>query len=123
MSRQIGTLNRYISYPSILNRQSSRTSLSDLTSSPLPSFSSNSPGMDSNDSTQTVFNTISNFNNSGVETPDKFLLSEPSLTNFSQPPYRPIASQLPNKSSLSPSLYTHATLSFPQCQVHIAYDR
>ena len=68
-------------------------------------FSSKSPRMDSN---QTVFNTISNFNNSDVEAPDEFLDSEASPTNFSQPPFQPIVSPLPNETSSFPTSYTNA---------------
>ena len=47
-------LNRSLSYPFNLQHQFSRISLSDLTSSPLPSLTNNSPRMDSDDSTNTV---------------------------------------------------------------------
>ena len=63
--------------------------------------------MDSSDSTQTVFNTISNYKNSDVETPDEYLDSGPSRTNFSPPHFQPIASQLHDETS--PSSYTDAT--------------
>ena len=52
--------------------------------------------MDSDaDSDITVFNTISQFNHSDIETPDEFANSEPSPSTFSQPPppFRPIHSQ------------------------------
>ena len=49
---------------------------------PLYHFFSNSPLMDSDDSTQTVFNTISKFNKSDVETPDEFFDSKPSPANY-----------------------------------------
>ena len=68
--------------------------------------------MDSDDSTQTILNTISNLIISDVETPDKFLDSETSPTNFSQPPFQPIVSQLPHEPSTFPSSYTDATLIF-----------
>ena len=117
MSPPIGSFNRSLSY-SFFPFLSSRFSFSDLTSSPLPSFFSNSPRTDSDDSTQTVFNTISTFYNSDKETPDKFLDSKHCPTNFSQPPFQLIASQLPNKTSPFPSSYTDACLSFPQYQVN-----
>ena len=68
--------------------------------------------MDSDDSTKTVINTISNFNNSDRENPDEFLDSEPSPTSFSQPLFQPIASHLPDKTSPSPSSYTDAAPIF-----------
>ena len=54
------------------------------TSPPLPCsvFVPNSPRMASDDATQTIFITISNFINSDIENPDEFLDFEPSSTNF-----------------------------------------
>ena len=72
MSRQIGFLYRYLSYPSNHQRHSSRISLSDLISSPLPTSTTKSPRMDSVDTTQTNFSSISNFNKSNLDTPDEF---------------------------------------------------
>ena len=60
---------RFPIYPTFAANPPALCLLSDLTYSLLPSFSSNSPRMGSDDSTQTVFNTISNFNKSDVETP------------------------------------------------------
>ena len=75
MIRQIGSLNSSLSEP-----------ISDPTSSPLPSFTNNSPRMDSDDdSTNTVFHTISQLNNSDIDTPDELQNSEPSPSLFSQP--------------------------------------
>ena len=79
------------------------------TSSPLPVFSTNSPRTDSDDSTQTDLNKISNFNNSDVKTSDEFLHSELSPSTFSKPPFQQLTSQLPNESSPAPSSYTDAT--------------
>ena len=56
---------------------------------------------DTNSNT-TVYNTISQFNNSDIETPDKFANSEPSSPSFSQPPFQPIHSQFKIE-PLSPS--------------------
>ena len=83
--------------------------LSDLTSSPLPVFWTNSPRTDSDDSTQTDLNKISNFNNSDVKTSDEFLHSELSPSTFWKPPFQQLTSQLPNESSPAPSSYTDAT--------------
>ena len=109
MSRQIGSLNRFVFCRSNLQRQKSFISISYLTSSPLPSFSSNSPRMDSDVSTETVFNTISNFNDSVTETPDKFIDSEASPTNFSQPPYQLVTPHIPDELCPSTSSRTDAT--------------
>ena len=56
MSRQIGSLKRFFSYPSKHQLHSSLITISELTSSSLHSFSSNSPRNDSDDSNQTIFN-------------------------------------------------------------------
>ena len=110
MSRQIVSLNRYLSDPSNLQRHSPNISISDLTPSPIPSYTNTSPRMDSDDnSTHTVFHTISQFNNSDIETPDKFQNSEPSPSTFSQPPIRPLHTPTPDEPSPAPSSYTEAT--------------
>ena len=49
----------FLSYPSNLQRHSSNISISDLTPSPIPSYTNNSPRMDYNDNCKhTVFHTI-----------------------------------------------------------------
>ena len=86
MSREIGFLNRSLSYPSNLQRLSPNISISDLTPSPIPLYTINSPRMASDDNfTHTVFHTISQFKNSDIET-DEFQNSEPSSFTFWQPP-------------------------------------
>ena len=62
--------------------------------------------MDSDDSTHTVFNTISQFENSDIYTPDGFKNSEPSPSTFSQPSF--YATQFTDESSPAPSSYTDA---------------
>ena len=109
MSRQIGSPNRRFFYPSNLERHSSHVSISDLTSSSFPRLCSDSPRMDSDDSTQKIFDTIFHLNNADVETPDKFHDSEPSPSTCSQTPFLPLVYQLPNQSSPASSSYTDAT--------------
>ena len=58
----------------------------------------------------TVFHTISKFNNSDIETPDKFANSEPSPSTFSQPPFRPIHSE---SQTDSPSTDSHISQVIP----------
>ena len=66
--------------------------------------------MDSdNTSTNTVFVTISQFNNSDIETLDEFADSEPSPSTFSQPPFQPIWTQITDEPSSAPSSYNDAT--------------
>ena len=109
MGRQIGSFNRSSYYPFNFQRQLSRISVSDLTSSPLPTLSTNSPSTDRDDSTQTIFNTTSDFSNPDEETHDKVLDSEPSPSTFSEPPFQPLTSQLPNESCPVRSPYNDAT--------------
>ena len=67
-----------------------------------------------------VFHTISQFNNSDVETPDEFADSEPSpsthtQTNssaFSKPPFRPIQTSHPLPSLSTPSYASQVTPNY-----------
>ena len=107
MSRQIGTLNRSFSFPSKFQRQSSHISLSALISSPCHHSLLILPRMDSDDSSNTVFNTI--VQTSDIDTPDEFQNSEPSPYTFSEPSFRPIHTPTPDESSPAHSSYTYAT--------------
>ena len=60
----------------------------------------------------TFFNTISQFNNSDLETPDEFANSEPSPLTFSQPPFRPIHSQSQNDSTSTISHISQASPTY-----------
>ena len=93
MSRQIGSLHRSISHPA--NLQNSIPIIPLFAFSPPDSPHINtSSGKDSDaNSDITVFHSISQFDNSQLETPDEFADSEPSPSTFSQPPFRPIHSQ------------------------------
>ena len=90
MSRQVGSLHRSISHPANLP-------IIPLFALPPPQSPhhniSSSMEPDTNSNT-TVYNTISQFNNSDIETPDAFANSEPSPSSFSQPPFQPIQSQV-----------------------------
>ena len=63
---------------------------------------------DTNSNTNT-YNTISLFNNSDIETPDEFAIYEPSPSQFSQPPFQPIHSQVKIEPSSPPSSITNVT--------------
>ena len=63
-------------------------------------------------SNTTVFYTVSHFNNSDIETPDKFDNSEPSSSTFSQPPSQPLHSQLKFE---PPSLLSSNSNVTPTC--------
>ena len=65
--------------------------------------------MDSDDSSQTFLNTLSNFNNSDIETPDEFLDCNPSPTNFSQAQFQTINPSVRDESYLSSSSQSYAT--------------
>ena len=114
MSRQIGSLHRSNSLPANLQTQIPFIPLFAL---PPPDFPITKIPSSTNSDTYSdvsVFHTISQFNNSNVETPDEFADSEPSpsthtQTNFSvfsQPPFRPIQSNHP-----IPSLSTRSYAS------------
>ena len=110
MSRQIGSFNRSLSHP--VNLQNPIPIIPLFAFSPPESPHINtSSGMDSDaNSNITVFHTISQFNNSDIETPDEFANSEPSPSTFSQPPFRPIHSQSQND---SPSTISHISQVTP----------
>ena len=60
----------------------------------------------------TVYNTISQFNNSDIETPDKFANSEPSPSTFSQPPFQSIHSQVKIEPPSPPSPISYVTPTY-----------
>ena len=93
MSRQTGSLHRSISHPANLQYPIPIIPLFAFPPSESPHINTSSgTDVDANSNT-TVFNTISQFNNSDIETPDEFANSEPSPSTFSQPPFQPIHSQ------------------------------
>ena len=61
---------------------------------------------DTNSNT-TIYNTISQFNNSDTETHEEFANSQPSTSQFSQPPFQPIHSQVKIEPSSPPSPPSH----------------
>ena len=63
---------------------------------------SSSKDSDTNSNT-TVYHTISQFNNSDMETPDKFAYSEPSPSTFSQPTFQSLHSQIKLEPPSTPS--------------------
>ena len=111
MSRQFRSLNLSLSYPSNFQRQSFCISLSDLTSSPLPSYTTSSPRMDSDYSTNTVYNTITQFNNSDFETTVDFQNSEPTRPLFRNP-LSTYPDSNPQREFPSPSSFTNSTSTF-----------
>ena len=66
---------------------------------------------DTNSNT-TVYNTISQFNNSDIETPDKFDNSEPIPSTFSQPPFQPSHFQVKIEPSSPPSPISYITPTY-----------
>ena len=114
MSRQIGSLHRSNSHPANLQNP--------ITIIPLFAFpppdspqTDTSSGMNSDtNSGITVFQTISQFNNSDIETPDEFADSEPSpstytqtnSSTFSKPPFRLVQPQNRSTSPSTPSQVT-----------------
>ena len=69
--------------------------------------------MGSDDSTQTVCSTISPFNDSDFETPDEFLDSKSSPTNFFQLGFQPRTPPTLVEPSLSPCSHPDATPNLP----------
>ena len=110
MSRQIGSLHRSISH--LTNLQNPFPIIPLFAFPPPESLHINtSSGMDSDAIPDiTVFNIISQFNNSDIETPDEFANSEPSPSTFSQTPFQPIHSQSKND---NPSTVSHISQVTP----------
>ena len=118
MSRQIGSLHRSNSHPANLQTQFPIIPLFDFP--PPDSSVINIPSSTNSDTNSdiSVFHTISQFNNSDVETPNEFADSEPSPSTytqtstsaFSKPPFRPIQ---PHHQFPSPSTPSHASQVTP----------
>ena len=69
--------------------------------------------MDSDaNSNTTVHNSISHFNNTDLETPDKFDNSEPSPSTFSKPPFQPLLFQLRFEPPSTPSSISNVTPTY-----------
>ena len=102
MSGQIGSFHRSIFHPA--NPQNPIPIIPLFAFPPPESPHINtSSGIDSDAySGITIFNTISQFNNSDVETPDEFANSEPSKSTFSQPPFDPFT---PNPKLIHPTIF------------------
>ena len=66
---------------------------------------------DTNSNT-TVYNNISQFNNSDIETPDEFANSERSPSTFFQPPFQPLHSQVRIEPLSPPSPISHVTPTY-----------
>ena len=87
MSRQVGYLYRSISHPANLQNPIHIIPLFAFPPTESPHINKSSC-MDSDTySDIPVFNTISQFNKSDIETPDEFANYEPSPPAFSQPPF------------------------------------
>ena len=94
MSRQIGSLHRSVSHPANLQNN---IPIIPLFAFPQPQspHPKTSPSMESDtNSNAAVYNTISQFKNSDIETHDEFANSEPSPSTFSQPLFQPLHSQI-----------------------------
>ena len=112
MSRQIGSLHRSISHTA--NLQNNFPIIPLFAFPPPQSLHPNiSPSMESDtNSNTTVYNTISQFSNSDIETPDKFANFETSPSTFSQPPFQPLHSQVKIEPLSPPSPISHGTPTY-----------
>ena len=109
MNRQFGSLHRSFSYPGKIQNS---LPINPFFAFPPPKSphdkTSSSMESDANSNT-TVYNTISQLNNSDIETPDKFANSEPSPSAFYQPPYHHIHSQVKIQPASRPPSLSHVT--------------
>ena len=108
------TLHRSNSHPANLQNP---LPIIPLFAFPLPDSPQANTSSDMNSDTSsdiTIYTTISQFNNSDIETPDEFADTEPALsthtptssTTFSKPPFRPIQSHSQHTSPYTPSQAT-----------------
>ena len=112
MSRQVGSLQRSIPHPANLRNPIPIIPLFAFPPPESPHVNTSS-GMDSDtNSDVTIFNTISHFNNSDIETPDEFANSEPNPPGFSQSPFRPFHPQSTNNSYSSISHISQVTSTY-----------
>ena len=112
MSRQIGSLHRSISHPSNLQNNLPIIPLFAFPPPHSPHLNTSSSMESDTNSNTTIYNTISQFNNSDIETPDKFDNSEPNPTTFSQPPFQPIHFQVKNEPPSPPSPISYVTPTY-----------
>ena len=117
MSRRIGFLHRSNTHPANLQTQIPAIPLFAFPPPNLPHIKTSSAMNSDTNSDISVFNTVSQFNNSDVESPDEFADSEPSRStyiqttspNFSKPLFQPIQSHNQFPSPSTPSHITQIT--------------
>ena len=130
MSRQLGSLHRSNSHPANLQ---TKTPIIPLFAFPPPNFPiiniSSSTKSDTNSDISVLYS-ISQFNNSNVETPDEIANSEQSPSNytqtnssvFSKPPLQPIPSNHPLPSISNPSYASQVTPTFSPLHSDRSYN-
>ena len=109
MSRQVGSLHHSISHPANLQNNLPIIPLFAFPPPQSPHHNTSSSMESDTDSNTTVYNTISQFNNSDIETPDESANSEPSSSAFSQPPFQPFHSQVKIEPPSPPSPISNVT--------------
>ena len=112
MSRQVGSLHRSISHPANLQNNLPIIPLFAFRPPQSPHHNTSSSMESDTNSNTTVYNAISKFNNSDIETRDEIDNSEPSPSTFSQPPFQPIHSQVKIKHSSPPSPNSFVTATY-----------
>ena len=120
MSRQIGALHRSNSHPANLQTPIPIIPLFVFPAPESPVIKIPSSTNSDTNSDISVFHTISQFNNSDVETPDEFVNSEPSPSThsqthpsaFSKPPFQPIQASHPLPSFSTPSYASQVTPTY-----------
>ena len=131
MSRQLGSLHRSNSHPANLQTQ---IPITPLYAFPPPDFPIiNLPSSTNSDTNSdiSVFYTISQFNNSNVETPDEFADSEPSPSThtqtknssvFSKHPFKPIPTSHPLPSVSTSSYASQVTATYSPLHFDRSYN-
>ena len=130
MSRQLGSFRRSNSNPANLQTQ---IPINPLFAFPPPDFPiTNIPSSTKSDTNSdiSVYHSISQFNNSNVETPDEFADFEPSSSTytqtsssfFSKTPFQPIPSNHPLPSVSTPSYASQVTPTYSPLHSHRSYN-
>ena len=130
MSRQLGSLHRSNSHPANLQTQIPIIPLFAFPSPDFPIINISSSTNSDTNSDISVLHSISQFNNSNVETPDEFADSEQSPSNYTQtnssvfsiPPFQPILSNHPLPSISTPSYASQVTPTYSPLHSDRSYN-
>ena len=112
MSHRVGSLHRSISHPVNLQKNLPIIPLFAFPPPQSPHDNTSSSTESDTNSNTTLYNNISQFINSDIETPDKFANSKLSPSTFSQHPFQPTHSQVKIEPASPTSLISYVTPTY-----------